>query len=55
MPIDCADAAKLIGADLFEKVQELSLAVYKMGVEQVAARGDLAGRHEIRVWHRRGG
>lgn len=31
MPIDCADAAQLIGAELFEKVQSMSLELYKMG------------------------
>ena len=34
MPINCADAAELIGEVLFEQVQELSLALYKMGAER---------------------
>jgi phosphoribosylaminoimidazole-succinocarboxamide synthase len=37
MPIDCADAALLIGADLFEQVKAMSLALYKMGQEHAAA------------------
>jgi phosphoribosylaminoimidazole-succinocarboxamide synthase len=32
MPIDCADAAKLIGEELFQRVHDLSIALYKMGV-----------------------
>jgi phosphoribosylaminoimidazole-succinocarboxamide synthase len=34
MPIDCADAGKLIGEALFQRVHDLSLALYKMGVER---------------------
>lgn len=41
MPIDCADAAKLIGEDLFQRVHDLSLALYQMGVESVAPAGIL--------------
>lgn len=41
MPIDCADAAELIGADLFRRVHDLSLALYKMGVARVASAGIL--------------
>lgn len=37
MPIDCADAAKLIGESLFQKVHDLSLALYQMGVERANA------------------
>ncbi len=32
MPIDCADAAKLIGVDLFQRVHDLSIELYQMGV-----------------------
>ena len=32
MPIDCADAAQLIGEDLFKRVHDLSIELYKMGV-----------------------
>ncbi|MDQ8193134.1 phosphoribosylaminoimidazolesuccinocarboxamide synthase [Coraliomargarita sp. SDUM461004] len=39
MPIDCADAAKLIGKDLFRRVHDLSLGLYAMGL----ARADAAG------------
>jgi phosphoribosylaminoimidazole-succinocarboxamide synthase len=41
MPIDCADAAELIGEALFRKVHDLSLALYKMGVARVAPAGIL--------------
>ncbi|MGJ8650017.1 MAG: phosphoribosylaminoimidazolesuccinocarboxamide synthase [Opitutaceae bacterium] len=37
MPIDCADAAKLIGEELFKKVHDLSIALYNMGVERADA------------------
>lgn len=39
MPIDCADAGKLIGESLFAEVQRLSLELYRMGV----ARAEKAG------------
>jgi phosphoribosylaminoimidazole-succinocarboxamide synthase len=41
MPIDCADAARLIGEDLFRRVHDLSIALYQMGVERVAPAGIL--------------
>ncbi|MEO0509619.1 MAG: phosphoribosylaminoimidazolesuccinocarboxamide synthase [Verrucomicrobiota bacterium] len=41
MPIDCADAARMIGEDLFERVHNLSIELYKMGVEGVAPAGIL--------------
>lgn len=41
MPIDCADAAGLIGEALFNRVHDLSIALYKMGVEKVAPAGIL--------------
>lgn len=41
MPIDCADAAKLVGADLFERIQDLSLRLYAMGAEHAAQAGIL--------------
>lgn len=41
MPIDCADAAELIGKDLFRRVHDMSIALYKMGVERVASAGIL--------------
>ena len=37
MPIDCADAAKLIGEDLFLRVHDLSIALYNMGVQRADA------------------
>lgn len=37
MPIDCADAAKLIGEELFQRVHDLSIELYKMGVERANA------------------
>jgi phosphoribosylaminoimidazole-succinocarboxamide synthase len=33
MPIDCADAAQLIGVELFERVQNMSVALYEMGAK----------------------
>ncbi len=36
MPIDCPDAAKLIGEELFQRVHDLSIELYKMGVEGAA-------------------
>jgi len=41
MPIDCGAAADLIGADLFRRVHDLSIALYQMGVERVASAGIL--------------
>ena len=41
MPIDGTDAAQLIGEDLFEKVHDLSVELYQMGVKQVAPAGIL--------------
>jgi phosphoribosylaminoimidazole-succinocarboxamide synthase len=37
MPIDCADAGQLIGVDLFQRVHDLSIALYTMGVERAEA------------------
>lgn len=37
MPIDCPDAAKLIGEELFKKVHDLSIELYQMGVERADA------------------
>ncbi len=34
MPIDCKDAADLIGEELFERVRRLSLELYQMGAEK---------------------
>jgi phosphoribosylaminoimidazole-succinocarboxamide synthase len=39
MPIDCADAAKLIGEALFQRVHDLSIELYQMGVERAEAAG----------------
>jgi phosphoribosylaminoimidazole-succinocarboxamide synthase len=41
MPIHCADAAKLIGEDLFRQVRDRSIALYEMGVKGVAPAGIL--------------
>jgi phosphoribosylaminoimidazole-succinocarboxamide synthase len=37
MPIDCIDAAKLIGEALFQRVHDLSIELYQMGVERADA------------------
>jgi phosphoribosylaminoimidazole-succinocarboxamide synthase len=37
MPIDCIDAAKLIGEDLFRRVHDLSIELYQMGAERADA------------------
>lgn len=37
MPIDCADAAKLIGEDLFKQVHDLSMKLYEMGAARAEA------------------
>jgi phosphoribosylaminoimidazole-succinocarboxamide synthase len=37
MPINCAAAAKLIGAALFQRVHDLSIELYGMGVARAAA------------------
>ena len=37
MPIDCADAGKLIGGAWFQKVHDLSITLYQMGAERAAA------------------
>ena len=39
MPLDCIDAAKLIGEDLFQRVHDLSIKLYQMGVERADASG----------------
>ena len=39
MPIDCIDAAKLIGEDLLQRVHDLSIELYQMGVERADASG----------------
>lgn len=39
MPIDCADAAKLIGKECFDKVRETSLALYQLGKARAEAAG----------------
>jgi phosphoribosylaminoimidazole-succinocarboxamide synthase len=39
MPIDCIDAAKLIGEDLFRRVHDLSIELYQMGVDRANASG----------------
>jgi len=41
MPINCVDAAELIGEDLFRRVHDLSIALYQMGVDRVARAGIL--------------
>ena len=37
MPISCADAGKLIGQELFERVRSLSISLYRMGAERATA------------------
>ena len=37
MPIDCVDAAKLLGEELFQRVHDLSIELYNMGVERAEA------------------
>lgn len=37
MPIDCVDAAKLIGEDLFQRVHDLSIKLYEIGVDRANA------------------
>ncbi|MBT4757405.1 MAG: phosphoribosylaminoimidazolesuccinocarboxamide synthase [Opitutae bacterium] len=37
MPIDCADAGELIGEKLFQRVHDLSIDLYKMGMERAKA------------------
>jgi phosphoribosylaminoimidazole-succinocarboxamide synthase len=41
MPIDCVDAGKLIGEDLFAEVQRISLELYCMGVARAKKAGIL--------------
>lgn len=41
MPIDCADAGKLIGESLFAEVQRISLELYRMGVKRAEKAGIL--------------
>jgi phosphoribosylaminoimidazole-succinocarboxamide synthase len=41
MPINCPDAGKLIGEELFQRVHDLSIALYEMGVERVSPAGIL--------------
>ena len=37
VPIDCVDAAELIGVELFDQVQSLSLKLYAMGSRSAQA------------------
>lgn len=37
MPIDCADASKLIGQELLEQVRRLSISLYRMGADRAKA------------------
>ena len=37
MPIDCADAGQLIGEELFQRVHDLSISLYQMGVKRADA------------------
>ena len=37
MPIDCIDAAKLVGENLFQRIHDLSIELYQMGVERADA------------------
>ncbi len=37
MPVDCQDAAQLIGEELFQRVHDLSIELYQMGVEGAKA------------------
>ena len=39
MPIDCIDASKLIGEDPFQRIHDLSIELYQMGMERVDAAG----------------
>ena len=39
MPVDCVDAGKLVGEELFKKVHELSISLYKIGAERAKAAG----------------
>jgi phosphoribosylaminoimidazole-succinocarboxamide synthase len=39
LPIDCADAARLVGVDVFRQVRELSIELYRMGAERATAAG----------------
>ena len=39
MPIDCEDAGKLIGEELFRKVHDLSIELYQMGVARAKSAG----------------
>ena len=37
MPIDCADASKLIGQELLDQVRRLSISLYRMGADRAKA------------------
>ena len=37
MPIDCIDAAKLVGENPFQRIHDLSIELYQMGVERADA------------------
>ncbi|MEC8614645.1 MAG: phosphoribosylaminoimidazolesuccinocarboxamide synthase [Verrucomicrobiota bacterium] len=39
MPIDCIDASKLIGENPFQRIHDLSIELYQMGMERVDAAG----------------
>jgi phosphoribosylaminoimidazole-succinocarboxamide synthase len=39
LPLSDADAVAMVGADRFERIRELTLAVYTFGAERAAARG----------------
>lgn len=51
VPLSDADAAALVGADTFEQVRDLTLAVYRAGAEHAASAGILLADTKLEFGH----
>jgi phosphoribosylaminoimidazole-succinocarboxamide synthase len=51
IPLGDADAAALVGDDVFERVRELTLRIYEFGAEHAAARGLLLADTKLEFGH----
>ena len=49
LPLSDTDAAEVVGADLFEELRDVTLAVYRFGAAHAAERGLDPRRHQARV------
>jgi phosphoribosylaminoimidazole-succinocarboxamide synthase len=54
LPLSDAEAAALVGADRFERIRELTLAVYTFGAERAASRGVILADTKVEFGERDG-